>query len=357
MDRLAFDSKAFAAALRAGHGPVVMDAVREQLGLTAQDENAWARWLPRAEDGRIAMDAQSELVTVSNAGIPALLSTYLDPKLIEVLVAPMRAAEVAGSEKKYGTWTDNVVMFTVIESTGEVASYGDYSTNGSTEVNFNFPQRQSYHYQTYIQYGEKQLANAALAKIDYASRLQVSKALVLNKYQNYTYLYGVNNLQNYGITNDPSLPSPIAPTFSWLTNSSATALTVYQDIVRLFLQLQAQMNGTIRETDAMTLALSPQNKVAFNYISQYNVNVYKSIKDNFPGIKIVDVPEYATTAGQLVQLWVDDVEGQRTVEVAFTEKMRAHNIVPDTSSWKQKFSQTSLGAIIFRPLCVAQMLG
>ncbi len=354
---LAFDTVKFTGALRAGQGPQLMDAVRAELGLTTADENAWSRWLPVDDRGRVAFDAQSELVTVSNAGIPALLSTYINPKLIEVLVAPMRAAEVAGSEVKYGTWTDNVVMFPVIESEGEVASYGDYSTNGSVEVNFNFPQRQSYHYQTFVQYGEKQLANAALAKIDYASRLQIAKALVLNKYQNYTYLYGVQNLQNYGLVNDPALPAAIAPTYSWLTNASATALTIYQDVVRLFLQLQAQMNGTIRETDAMTLALSPQNKVALNFISQYNVNVYKSLKDNFPGLKIIEVPEYSTTAGQLVQLWVDSVEGQKTVEVAFTEKMRAHNIVVDTSSWKQKFSQTTLGAVIFRPMGVAQMLG
>jgi hypothetical protein len=350
-----YNPVAFDAAIKAGQGPMLLDAIRAQFGLSGTLE--YEDWLPRDAAGRIAMDAQSELVTVSNAGIPALLSTYLDPKLIEVLVAPMRAAEVAGLEKKYGSWTDNVVMFTVVESEGEVAAYGDYSTNGSVEANLNFPQRQSFHYQTFTQYGEKQLANAALAKVDYAARLQIASALILNKYQNYTYLFGVTNLQNYGLTNDPSLPAAITPTYSWLTNASATALTVYQDIVRLFIQLQGQMNGTITETDKMVLALSPQNKAALNYISTYNVNVYKSLKDNFPNLRIVDVPEYATTAGQLVQLWVEEVEGQRSVEVAFTEKMRAHNIVQDTSSWKQKRSQTSLGAVIFRPMAVAQMLG
>jgi hypothetical protein len=352
---LAFDSKAFAGALKAGQGPLLMDAVLQELGLS--NDYGYKDWLPRNEAGALALDAQSELVTVSNAGIPALLSTYIDPKLIEVLVAPMKAAEAVGLERRFGTWTDNVVMFTVVESEGEVATYGDYSTNGSVDANLNFPQRQSYLYQTFTQYGERQLANAGLAKVDWAARLQIASALILNKYQNYTYLYGVTNLQNYGLTNDPSLPAAIAPTFSWLTNASATALTVYQDIVRLFIQLVGQANGTVDEDTRMVLALSPQNKAALNYISTYNVNVYKSLADNYPNMRIVSIPEFSTTAGQLVMLWAEEVEGQRTMEVAFTEKMRVHNTVIDVSSWKQKKSQSSLGCIIYRPMLIAQMLG
>ena len=241
MNTLAFDSKAFATAYKAGHGPALLEAIVATIGV--ESESGWSDWMARDEMGRLAQDAQSQLVTVSNAGIPAWLSNYLDPKLIEVLVAPMRAAEAAGMERKFGDWTSTAVTFPVVESEGEVATYGDYSTNGSVEANLNFPQRQSYHYQTYTQWGEKQLANTALAKIDYASRLNIASALILNKYQNFTYLYGVTNLQNYGLTNDPALPAAIAPTFSWLTNASATALTVYQDIVRLFIQLQGQANG------------------------------------------------------------------------------------------------------------------
>ena len=40
-----------------------------------------------AHNFELAMDAQPGLVTVSNSGIPAFLTTYIDPKMIEVLVA------------------------------------------------------------------------------------------------------------------------------------------------------------------------------------------------------------------------------------------------------------------------------
>ena len=75
----------------------------------------------------LTMDAQPALITTSNAGIPAFLSTYIDPKFIEVLVAPMKAAEIAGDEVQKGDWTTATAMFPMVESTGQVSSYGDFS--------------------------------------------------------------------------------------------------------------------------------------------------------------------------------------------------------------------------------------
>ncbi len=121
------------------------------------------------EKNLLAMDAQPALVTSSNAGIPAFLTTYLDPKLIEVLVSPMKATEIVGQEEKKGDFTTETAMFEVVEATGEVSSYGDWSENGSAGVNVDFPQRQSYTYQTITQWGERQLERAGLAKLDYAS--------------------------------------------------------------------------------------------------------------------------------------------------------------------------------------------
>src|ERR1022692_480217 len=161
-------------------------------------------------EDRLAMDAQPALVTISNAGIPSYLANYIDPELIKVLVTPNKAAEILGEAKK-GDWTTMTATFPVIENTGEVSSYGDYNENGSVGANANFPQRQAYHYQTMTQWGEKQLETYSLAKIDYASRLNIASAMVLDKFQNSTYFFGVAGLQNYGLLNDPALSAPIAP--------------------------------------------------------------------------------------------------------------------------------------------------
>lgn len=303
---------------------------------------------------RIAMDAQPALVTVSNSGIPAYLANYIDPKFIEVLVAPMKAAIIVGEAKK-GDWTTLTATFPAIESTGEVSSYGDYNQNGSVGANANFNTRESYHYQTMTKWGEKELEMAALAKIDWASRLNIAGALILNKYQNQTYFFGVSGLKLYGLLNDPALPASIAPAGAvW---SSATADVIYEDVRRLFVQLQTQANGTIDQDQEMVLAMSPTLSVALNKTNQYNVNVYDQVKKNFPNIRFETAPEYATAGGQLVQMIALNVEGQETATTAFTEKMRAHAIVRDTSSFKQKKSQGTWGTVIFRPVFVASLLG
>lgn len=303
----------------------------------------------------LAMDAQPGLVTVSNSGIPAYLSNYIDPKIIEVLVAPMKAAVIVGEAKK-GDWTTTTAVFPSIESTGEVSSYGDYNSNGSVGVNANFNQRESYHYQTISKYGEKELEMAGLARIDWASRLNIASALLLNKYQNQTYMFGVAGLKNYGLLNDPSLPASIAPTAVW-TLAGTTADVVYEDIRRIFVQLQSQANGTIDQETKMVLAMSPTLSVALNKTNQYNVNVRDQVLKNFPGIRFETAPEYATSGGQLAQMIVETLEGQDTATCAFTEKMRAHAIVRDTSSFLQKKSQGTFGCVVFRPFLIASLIG
>ena len=107
----------------------------------------------------------------------------------------------------------------------------------------------------------------------------------------------------------------------------------------------------------MTAIMSPESEVALTITNEFNVNVADLLKKNYPGIKIVTVPEYATAAGQKVQLVVDSVEGQKTWECKFTEKMRAHAVVVEESSWRQKKSGGTWGAIIRQPLGIASMIG
>lgn len=320
-------------------------------------------------ENRMAMDAQPALVTISNSGVPAYLANYMDPDLIKVLVTPNKAAEILGEAKK-GDWVTYTATFPVIENTGEVSSYGDYSENGSVGANANFPQRQSYHYQTITQWGEKQLETYSLAKIDYAARLNIASAMVLDKFQNNTYFFGVAGLQNYGLLNDPNLSAPIAPgakaynsnaSGPWITNGQVTATSqeIYNDIQALYLELVSQSGGLVEMDSKLVLAMSPNSSVALTATNAtFATNVYDMLKKNFPNIRFETATQYAnTTAGNLVQLIAPEVEGQETGFCAFTEKMRAHAIIRNTSSFLQKKSQGSWGAVIRMPFAIAQLVG
>jgi len=315
-------------------------------------------------DERLAMDAQPALVSVSNAGIPSYLANYIDPNLIKVLVAPNKAAKIFGEAKK-GDWVTRTATFPLIEHTGEVSSYGDWNENGSVGANANFPQRQSYVYQTITKWGEFQLETLALAKIDWASRLNIASAIILDKFQNLSYFFGIAGLQNYGLLNSPDLTAVLTPAskayggVKWVNSGVvvATANEVFTDIQSMFIQLVNQANGLIDAESKMVLALSPQSAMALTATNSFNVNVYDLLKKNFPNIRFETAPQYATTAGQLVQLICENVEGQETGYCAFNEKMRAHPIIRKESAFVQKKSQGTWGAVIFQPFAIAGMLG
>ncbi|WP_148316801.1 major capsid family protein [Achromobacter xylosoxidans] len=312
-------------------------------------------------DYGMAMDAAGPLVTVSNSGIPSFLLNYIDPELTRVLTTPMQGAVILGESKK-GDWTTETATFPVVESTGEVSSYGDFNNNGRAGANTNFPQRQSYHYQTMTEWGERELEKAGQAKINWAAELNIASALVLNKFQDNSYFFGIAGLQNYGLLNDPNLSAPIAPgatgTGSGTLWSTKDGQQVYDDISqRLYGQLVTQTRGLVTRRDKMKLCMSPEIEVNLTKTNQYNVNVADLLAKNFPNLTVETAVQYATGSGQLVQLIAESIDGQNVGTAAFTEKMRAHAIVRDTSSFKQKKSQGTWGAIIKVPMAIAAMIG
>lgn len=313
-----------------------------------------------AENFQMAMDAQPTMVTANNAGIPAYFTNYVDPELIRVLVTPMKAAEIIGEVKK-GDWTTLTAQFPIVESTGETSSYGDFNNNGMTAANVNWVPRQSYHYQTHTRWGERELDMYGAARIGYAAELNVASALVLNKFQNKSYFFGIDGLMNYGLLNDPSLTASITPNATGsggaVTWSTKDGQAVYDDIVKLYGQLVSQTKGLIERTDSMTLAMSPSAEVNLTKTNMYNVNVSDLLKKNFPNLRVETAVEYSTDAGELVQLIADRLGEQDTAYAAFTEKMRAHAVVVEESSWKQKKSGGTWGAIIRQPLGIASMIG
>lgn len=314
-----------------------------------------------ARDFNLAMDAQPTMVTVSNAGIPAYLANYVDPELIRVVVTPMKAAAIFGETKK-GDWTTLTAQFPIVEATGEVSSYDDYSNNGSINANVNWVPRQSYGYQTVTRWGEKELEMYGLARIGYAAELSVSSALTLNKFQNKSYFFGIAGLQNYGLLNDPSLSAPVTPgatgTGSGTTWATKDGAAIYADISSLlYAKLISQTKGLVERDAPMKLCMSPSSEVNLTKTNQYNVNVSDQLKKNFPNLTVETAVEYSTASGELVQLIVENIDGQDTGYCAFTEKMRAHPVVTDLSAWKQKKSGGTWGAIIKQPLAIAQMLG
>lgn len=311
-------------------------------------------------DYNLALDAQPQLVTTLNQGIPAFLAQIVDPVVLEVVMEPLRVADVAGGEVQKGDWLSQSMLMPLAESVGHVVTYGDYDMGGTVDFNVEWTPRQPWHFQTFKRVGEKQIGHWGLAAIDANARLDRSVAVTFNRVRNRSYAYGVAGLQNYGILNDPSLLPAIAPNTkagggtSW---NNATAIEIYNDVLKLYGELQSQMGGNISRTDELVLALSPNREALLSNVSPFNVPTRQTLIENFPGLRIEVVPEYETAAGEVMQLIVPEYDGEQTVWASFTEKMRAHPVVQEPSAWTQKFSGGTWGAIIRRPIAVAQMVG
>jgi hypothetical protein len=322
----------------------------------------------------LAMDALPTLFTAPNSGIPAYLTTLVDPTAYEVLFSANKGAKILGEVKK-GTWVDETALFTVVEHNGEVSAYGDYNENGRAGANTNWPQRQSFLFQTVKEYGERELERAGLAKLDWVAQIEKGANLALDKYMNLTYHFGVAGLQNYGILNDPSLSSAISPAPKaagngnrWMYNGqiNATANEIYADIQALFAKLVSQSGGLIEKDVEMKMVLGTDAAVALTAVNAFNVSVQDLLQKNFPNLTFeTDVLYNAKSAsnpqgsavGNIAQLICKSVEGQETGFCAFNEKARSHPLIRALSSFKQKVTAGTWGAVIRQPFAIGTMVG
>ena len=346
-------------------------AMHEQRGVILPGAKSYLPEPFRANDQMAmdaAMDAQPGLSTDPNSSIPTMLSTYIDPDIYQIIYTPNKTAEILGEGKK-GDWTTDSAMFPITEQTGEVSTYGDFANNGRAGVNMNWPQFQQYRYQTIVSYGDLEAERAGLAKINYVAELQRSAAAVMTKFENTVYSFGVAGLNNYGILNFPYLAAPLSPATKVAGGTSwdnATANEIFDDIKTTITSLIKQLAGNIDKQSRFTIALSPDREALFAATNSFNVNVSELVKKNYPNVRIVTAVQYGAystsnsqgnLAGNLMQIIADDVEGMKAGQAAFSEKLRAHRIVPDLSSFKQKRSAGAWGSVIRMPVAFAQMVG
>lgn len=316
-------------------------------------------WLSPENRARIAEDAA--LVTTPNTTVPAELLAYIDPMVIEIMTAPRRAREIFGEEKK-GDWTTPYAKWRADEMTGRTEPYSDYANGTTSGVNSAWQTRPQYIFQTSITYGDLEVAMSSAAKVNLAASKQRAAANVIDIDQNRFYLLGVAGKEIYGILNDPNLPDAITAGATGTGSSTKwadkTTTQIYNDILALFAELSSQSSGLIDRDTPLKLCLSPEMAVRLGAATDFNVSVLDMLTRYFSNISIVTVPElHSMTAGETVFLIAPEVNGQKSGLLAFGEKIRALRVIPDMSSFRQKYVGTTYGGIVLMPFAFAQMTG
>lgn len=307
---------------------------------------------------QLANDAA--MVTAANSGVPVEFTSYIDPMVIPILTATRGAREIFGEAKK-GDWTTSYARFQTSEITGEVEAYTDYGQGGASDVNPTFPVRTQYIYQTNIRYGDREVDVASRARLQLAADKQRAAATVIDIASNKFALYGVAGLEIYGLLNDPNLPAAVTS----LPNADSQTLwaekstkEIYEDVLYLFGKMADRGAGHIDANTELVLATSPATQVQLGKATDFNISARQMLETYFPRIRFVALPELATaTSGTSILLVAPTIEGLPTAQIGFSEKFRAMRLIPESSSFHQKFVGSSYGTIIYRPFAIGTMTG
>lgn len=308
---------------------------------------------------QLANDAA--MVTAANSGVPVEFTSYIDPMVIPILTATRGAREIFGEAKK-GDWTTSYARFQTSEITGEVEAYTDYGQGGASNVNPTFPVRTQYIYQTNIRYGDREVDVASRARLQLAADKQRAAATVIDIASNKFALYGVAGLEIYGLLNDPNLPADVAPLPNANTKKTLWAekstKEIYEDVLYLFGKMADRGAGHIDANTELVLATSPATQVQLGKATDFNISARQMLETYFPRIRFVALPELATaTGGTSILLVAPTIEGLPTAQIGFSEKFRAMRLIPESSSFHQKFVGSSYGTIIYRPFAIGKMTG
>ncbi len=315
----------------------------------------------------LAMD--SAMQTTANVGYPTSLFQYIDPQIVEILFGVTNANRLA-PDVKQGTWEQEYYNYAVEERVADVTAYSDRTENVTTEVNYEYNVRELARFQTVIQYGDLEVDKANQAKIALQSRKQLAGADIIARKQNQFYLYGVSGKQNYGILNEPNLNASINPNTitvggstytTWadkVANDTASAGNhVFNDVLKLWSELASKNGGNIDQNERIILAVS---NAVVSYLSapnQFGLTAMQMIKDNFPNLEVVQLPELSTNAGEQIKMIVPSLYGVDTMNVAFADKLRVGRVIQTVSGQKLKMVGTSWGCILKRSSLVATMTG
>ena len=187
------------------------------------------------------MLAQDAAITPANVGVPSAFTAYIDPKIVQILFAKTAATKL-GIEAQVGKWTDNSYTFPVEELAGDVEAYSDFQNGSSVDVNYEFPVREQFRFQTTLKYGDFEAELAAAAKLSLVAGKQRASASIIERAQNKFYLFGVEGKEIYGLLNDPNSPDSISPISAngkstWADKKADStadcANRAYEDIVKL----------------------------------------------------------------------------------------------------------------------------
>lgn len=310
---------------------------------------------------KLVGDVDTYTYNPASNGVPAWYTLVNINTVVEQLL-PVRRYMQIGEALQYGSFTTNKAQYVMVGLNGQIEAYDDFSGTLDSDINVTFPTRDVYRGQTFIQYGDLEVATLSEAKIDAISRKQASAGYQIAIAENKLFFYGnINNAgaffsQTFGILNDPQLNAAVPATNGssgsplWSVKAANTATganDIANDvIVTAMTALQNQMGGNVDQMSKFKLCVPTKAISYMNSTNSFGLNATEIIKSTLPNIEIISTPEYGTINS--FQLIAPTVGIENVVKDLFTYKVRGHTLIPQVSSKRQKWSFGSAGCAILQ---------
>lgn len=350
-----------------------LDSLRARLGvdfsshnpvLTTSDREYTEKFLfafnNRHNQNALVGDADVFTYNPASSGVPYWATLVNLNKVVEQLL-PVRAYGELSEPFQQGDFTTDTVYYVSVGLNGKTEAYDDFSTDGQSDVNSTYPTRDIYRAQTNFQYGTLEVEKAAKVNLDLVAQKQFSAAMNMAIAQNKLFFYGNINAagafigKTFGLLNDPQLNPAVpatdggsgSPLWSVKFQSPTGARDIANDVlVTAWRQLMIQMGGNVRLDDELTLVCSTSAAAYLNTPNEFGLNPTVLIKNTMSNLKIVFAPEYAALGS--FQLIATRTMGENLIKDLFTTKIRAFPLIPQASSFHQKYAFGSGGCAILQ---------
>lgn len=317
-----------------------------------------------------SMDADL-VAPLTSASIPTpvqFLQQWL-PGLVEAITAARKIDDLVGISNQ-GQWHQEEVVQQIIEYTGQVQIYGDYSVIPLASWNTNYERRSIVNFEEGIQVGKKEEARAAEARINSADSKRTAAAVALEIQRNKIGFNGYNSGANrtYGYLNDPNLPGYVTVANGASASplwSSKTANEIIADLLGGLTALRVQSQERVDPTkDSITLAIATAAVDRLSTPTTTGFSVWNWLKENYPNVRVVSAPELNAANGgaNVFYMYAESVrdsgsDDQRTFIQVVPAKFMTLGVEQKAKSYAESYVNATAGVLCKRPYAVIRRSG
>lgn len=316
----------------------------------------------------VALDsAFTPAQTVASVPTPLQFLQHWLPGFVKVVTASRKIDDILGI-KTAGSWEDQEIVQGIVESSGFVSEYGDFTNIPLASWNTNFERRTIVRGELGIQVGVLEEGRAAAMRVSSAEEKRQAAAISLEIFRNAVGFYGWNNGANrtFGFLNDPNLPDWI--TVSGATWDTKTFLQITADIRVAIARLRTQSQDIIDpEKIEMCLTL-PTAKVDFlSVTSDYGVSVRDWLTQTYPKVRIVSCPEmngilagsdgFVLFAEKIDSALDGSSDGGNTFDQLVPNKFYTLGVEKRAKSYVEDYANATAGVLLKRPWAVVRYVG